>query len=377
MNIFDIKQGCIGCGACVDSCPTNVLTLAQNKDGFYEPILSKEECSDCGKCTRVCPLLNLEKKERSSTFYYGWSNNEQIRQSSSSGGAFSMLAKQMLSTGGVVFGAKYNEDFKSVSMTSTEESSINDLRKSKYCQSKPNGLYKKISKCLKAGKPVMLTGTPCQIAAARRLFGYLDNLLLVDFLCGGVVPETMLNDYATHLEKKYKSKISSMDMRDKSRGWSIPHVKITFNNGKKYLRRYQLDYYYYYYTPLMKNEQCLSCPFTNHSDADITIADFWGYRAANVKKDDRGLSLVCAHTVAGKNAVHSLQEDMTLIPLENKFAAYGFKEKNHSEVTLLRRTAFMEEVRKTSFVQAAKNNHFKGGRLAVIARALLRKGGKK
>ncbi|WP_378950665.1 ferredoxin-type protein NapF [Mesorhizobium sp. ANAO-SY3R2] len=45
-------NSCIGCGACVASCPTGIIVLA---DGVPEIDLAKGECTFCGECSKGCP----------------------------------------------------------------------------------------------------------------------------------------------------------------------------------------------------------------------------------------------------------------------------------------------------------------------------------
>lgn len=375
MNIIEISKKCVGCGACIDACPVNALKLVYNDNGFYEPDIINEACVNCGKCTKCCPAINQESIIRNREFYYGWHNDEKVRKNSSSGGAFSLLAEQILSEGGVVFGAKYAEDFKSVVMASTEECDLDQLRRSKYCQSFSNDMYRKAQDYLNAGKKVMMVGTPCQIAAARKFFKNQENLLLVDFLCGGVTPSTVFAEYTEYLEKKYGSKIKSINMRDKTRGWTKASIRVEFENGKVYSSRYQFDYYYYYYycTPYIKNEACLTCSFTDHNDADITIADFWGYKKANVKKDDKGISLICTYTEKGQAYLNSVKHKMSIYPLDRAYAEYGYRKKSHSQQRLAGRQAFLTEIKNTSFIEASRNNHFKNGKIGVLMKIIARK----
>lgn len=373
MNILDINKKCVGCGACVDACPKDALALQHNIDGFYVPAIINTSCIDCNRCVKVCPVIDTPKRVRSSVYYYGWAKDEEIRANSTSGGAFSVLANSVLGHNGVVFGAKYSDDKKSVLMASTEECNLEDLRKSKYCQSTPCGLYKKIANALKEGRQVMLTGTPCQITAAKKCFGENENLLLVAFICGGVIPDTALKEYIEWIENKYKSKVKYLNIRDKGKGWSVMRIKVGFENGKVYSRHYQLDYYYYYYTPNLKNEQCMTCSFTNHDCVDISIADFWGFRREKLEHDDKGLSLICAHTKKGREALDEIKNEMILFDLEEQQVSYAFQEKAHSEKAFVKRREFLEQVRNSSFIEAAKKNHFRGGMGAVCLRAVIRK----
>ena len=55
------KQYCIGCGACIASCPSpNAIKLVRDEDnesgeGFTYPIIKLGACIRCGFCAEVCP----------------------------------------------------------------------------------------------------------------------------------------------------------------------------------------------------------------------------------------------------------------------------------------------------------------------------------
>ena len=374
MNVLDIEKPCVGCGACVDVCPTSALLLQHNKDGFYEPVIFSDKCVNCSKCVKVCPKGAENALRQDGEYYYGWINDEDIRNKSTSGGAFTALANDFIEKGGVVFGAVYSEDKKAVLMASTLDSTLDALRVSKYCQSYPDNLYGKMHSALKENKRVMLTGTPCQISAARRIFGENENLLLVDFMCGGVTPDTAFSDYVAHMEKKYKSPISYINMRDKTYGWSSPHIKIKFENGREYISRYQLDlYYHYFYSPYFKNTPCTDCSFTNHTDADITVGDFWGFREQKLQNDDKGMSLICVYSEKGRDAFRYAKNQMTVFELEKSQVDYAFKEQKYSAATLKRRADFMAKVRENGFINATKKDDFKFGRIGVCLNKVLKK----
>ncbi|MCK9328356.1 MAG: 4Fe-4S binding protein [Candidatus Cloacimonetes bacterium] len=45
---------CVGCGACVDTCPVNALAMNGDKVKVDE-----STCVDCGACVGVCPVEAL------------------------------------------------------------------------------------------------------------------------------------------------------------------------------------------------------------------------------------------------------------------------------------------------------------------------------
>ncbi|MFA6988601.1 MAG: 4Fe-4S binding protein, partial [Candidatus Gastranaerophilaceae bacterium] len=57
------KENCIGCGACVGTCPFGALEMQDNK------VDATVACTSCGACVDVCPVsaLELEKIESTAT----------------------------------------------------------------------------------------------------------------------------------------------------------------------------------------------------------------------------------------------------------------------------------------------------------------------
>lgn len=374
MNILEIKKHCTGCAGCVDMCPVDALSLQLNDDGFFRPVLDNSKCIDCGKCVKTCPVISNDRIICEDQFFYGWNLDKQIRAASSSGGIFSGLASSFLNSNGLVIGAAYSEDFKDVCMLSTDEVSLESLRVSKYISANPTGMYREIREALKQGRKVMLTGTPCQTAAARRIFGTNPNLLLVDFICGGYPSRIAYNQYVCKLEKKYKSNIKALSFRDKVKGWSETRIGIVFQNGKKYNKNYQYDpYYYYYCTPYLKNEQCLDCIYHDHHESDITISDFWGYRAAKIKNDDLGMSLIAVHTKNGRKFLELAKPNFQLFDLDPALAEYGFLPKHTTETEKKERQAFLLDMKTKSFHYAAHKREFKGGEVGIILRKAYRR----
>ncbi|MBN1389388.1 MAG: 4Fe-4S binding protein [Candidatus Thermoplasmatota archaeon] len=48
------KNTCIGCGACVETCPVQALSMVDGKAD-----VDPETCVDCGACVGVCPVQAL------------------------------------------------------------------------------------------------------------------------------------------------------------------------------------------------------------------------------------------------------------------------------------------------------------------------------
>ena len=125
---------CTNCGACYNICPHNAITVEQ--DGlFYQPVIEEDKCVDCGICKTVCPVEKEHPVPALKGAWWGAHRDNSVVRTSSSGGAFSALAEFVLAQNGVVFGAAFSEDGRSVHMKSTEEVGMEALKRSKYVES--------------------------------------------------------------------------------------------------------------------------------------------------------------------------------------------------------------------------------------------------
>lgn len=372
MNILDFEKKCSGCAACVDSCPFDAISISQDIDGFYTPTVNSEKCVNCQKCVNVCPALDTEVPETKREFFYGWNNDEEIRKISSSGGLFTVFANKVLSEGGVVFGAIYSEDFKRVIITSTENAPLSSMRTSKYVQSNAAGAYRQMESFLNIGRKVLFCAAPCQIAGARKFFGNkYENLILVDFLCGGFPSPSFYSQYITWIENKMRSQITHINFRDKKKGWSKSGIKISFKNGKEYFATPFYDpYYYYYCTHLIRNSSCLGCKFRESRYTDITIADFWGFKKLNTPNDEKGMSLIITYNDKGKCFFDSVKDVLTLHQINEEDGSYGFESNEKNEEELLLREEFLNRVREKGFIEIAKQEYFKNGKFGIVCRKI-------
>ncbi len=56
--LFDEKNQCCGCTACVIVCRRNAIRMVCDDEGFNYPEINKERCVGCNSCIKVCPLKN-------------------------------------------------------------------------------------------------------------------------------------------------------------------------------------------------------------------------------------------------------------------------------------------------------------------------------
>ena len=330
MRIEDLRDTCTGCGACLSACPKQCISFFVDDEGFYFPRIDKSLCVSCGKCERVCHCLSKKGISCEKHSYYGFSLDEQIRQSSTSGGVFASLAREILDNGGNVYGAAYDYDELRLKHTSTDQVSLSQLQKSKYLESCMGNTIAQIQRDLDSGRRVLFCGTPCQVAGVRHAIGEHEHLILCDFICHGVPSAEIFRDYI--LGKLHKGeRLTGLDFRPKDAGWSSKNIRLVIATTTT-TTPFALDPFYkgFMTDNVFLRRSCYDCQYRDTHYSDITIADFWGYQKLDPSlNDEKGLSLIVANTARGKDMVEALK-DFELHEIDNQFSDYAFAQKDYS-----------------------------------------------
>lgn len=239
INILD-KKDCCGCASCVQVCPKQCISMNEDCEGFLYPKVDSAACIDCGLCEKVCPVINQNEPKEPLAVYAAMNSNEKIRLKSSSGGIFTLIAEQILADGGVVFGARFNENWEVIHDYAETVEGLEPFRGSKYVQSLIGDNYKYAKQFLLEGRKVLFSGTPCQIAGLKKfLCKEYENLLTVEMVCHGVPSPKVWRDYLQYRRAQHvvgKNAVSSsidelpvitgISFRDKISGWKKYGFKI-------------------------------------------------------------------------------------------------------------------------------------------------------
>lgn len=237
--------------------------------------------------------------------------DEEIRADSRSGGIFTALSDAFLEEKGVIYGCVLTEDFQAVHVRAEDVQTRNRMRGSKYIQSRMGDTFLRVREDLQAGRKVLFSGTPCQVAGLRGFLGDMnENLLCVDIVCHGVPSPLVWKKYLKWQEKKSGSKIISVDFRNKKDfGWKS-HVETLKTQKGDSINSTVFKTLFYKHSIL--RHCCYECPYKSiRRVGDITIGDYWFIdKAAPELDDNKGVSLVLINNEIGDVAFENVKKTL-------------------------------------------------------------------
>lgn len=329
-------QNCSSCGACANVCARSAISMRLDGEGFYHPVIDADKCVQCGACEKVCPWNNSVENPNVSTAtprtFAAFAKNESIRLESSSGGIFTILAEKIIDEGGVVVGVAQLSSTKFGHIVVDNKADLSKLRGSKYVQADAGLVYREVRSLLKAGKKVLFSGTPCQVAA---LYAVLDkneyaDLVTVDIVCHGTPSVKVFEKYVAEIEKENSAQVLSSRFRDKRVGWRLFSMTSSLNSNSgdcvqvsKTLR--EDKFMRVFLQNICLNSSCVDCKYGKLPRiADITLGDYWNIATVHPEMDDnKGSSVVLLNTDHGKALFDSVVDGMNYSESKVEFAIDG------------------------------------------------------
>lgn len=318
---------CIGCGVCAAVCSRRCISMQEDVEGFLHPVIDESRCVDCGKCRQFCPQLSIrEDANRAPLLVRGGSaRDSDLLKQASSGGIFPLLAKQVLSRGGVVFGAAFTSSLSVAHIRAETWADCQRLFGSKYVQSDLGNVFGQVKEDLLNNRWVLFSGAPCQVAALRSYLSSMDaaRLLCVDFICHGVPSPKLWRDYLAWLKQKYHSPVTGYSFRDKEHGWRAFSFIMWFADGQKLVQKHRENVYsQLFFSNCCLRLSCYDCQYkTLGHIADITLGDFWGvWKKYPSLDDDKGTSIIFVHSLKGANFWSDIAEEVNCQDVDLKFS---------------------------------------------------------
>lgn len=309
-----LGDSCCGCGACAAVCAKGAILMAADEWGFLHPEVDEPACVACGACERVCPALSTCPKDQTKAVYWAKARDAELKERSSSGGMFGLLARETLRSGGIVVGAAFADGCKSVRHVIVDsEAELDSVMRSKYVQSSVSAdVYKGVKSALRAGRKVLFSGTACQVAGMRGYLGKLADSPLffsADVICHGVPSPRLWEQWVGHLEKCEGAEIHEVNFRSKTTTWLSFSVAYTYATEKDGAARQSANKFAddWYMKAFLSNASlrpsCFECPSKRACGSDVTLGDFWGFPNIHPEVDyEKGVSAAICNTAKGAAA---------------------------------------------------------------------------
>ena len=315
---------CTGCGSCIEACPQLAVVTVRDKYKFIYPSVNAEQCISCGKCVDACPLHHSDSPPPLSPdvrYYAAKALDKALLRDSHAGGIFPLLARAVLSRGGVVYGCAFDEVRHPRHIRVEQPDDIAKLQGLKPVQSDTSGIFRRVRCDLEAGRTVLFSGTPCQCDGLRRFLGAdgdVSRLILVDMLCGGVTSEGIFHRYVRWLEEKIGGSVRSLRFENKPAFGHSPGLRIIFRRGKfRYLLSVPAAWdmlYAMYRKGCISRRACGDCRYAVPARVgDITLGRFERIRRAHPDFPyDNGVSLVITSTPKGAGLLAQIAPQLML-----------------------------------------------------------------
>lgn len=310
------QDKCTGCGMCTNICKQNAINMTLDERGFKYPKINEELCVSCGICIKKCPSNSIKEPIINvKTVYAAWNKDKKVRQNSTSGGIFDLIARSILYQGGYVAGVRWTSEFDVCHDLISEVEKLYLFRGSKYLQSDTVEIYCKIKEKLDNGKKVLFSGTPCQNKALRSFLNKeYDYLYQIDLVCHGVPSRKVFRKYLDEICVENCSEVKKIRFRHKKPYWNYSNVTIDFTNGKRYsVPTVDDSFFTLFNTGFTLRESCRHCAYTNlERHSDITLGDFWGFLPSNFKMRnyEKGISCILINSQKGEELYAMLKNDI-------------------------------------------------------------------
>ena len=345
IKIVDNRK-CCGCTACASICPVNCIEMVEDEEGFLYPKADEEKCIGCGACDRVCPVLNYKKRITfDETACLVQNKDEKVLKESTSGGAFTEIAKYVIKRGGLVYGVEMSDALVVRHTAVDNEADLNKFRNSKYVQSYLGDTFKDVKDQLGSGRFVCFSGTPCQAEGLLQFLGKRpENLILVDISCRAVPSPGVWKRYADYMRESH-GEIQSVRFRDKGLGYQYSTMYIKTRDGDEREGIESAPWLRMFFSGMITRPSCSECKFRSpYRKTDLTIWDCYPtYRMAPEFDENLGTTRILVHTEKGREVFHEIRDSFRIHSISFEDVTEGVYEMQLFHTGNPRRKEFFED----------------------------------
>lgn len=379
------RLDCTGCGICKYVCPRNAIEMREDAEGFVYPEIS-DSCVACGLCVKRCPS-NYETPRNEAEFYMGWHRDPVVLKASSSGGAFTAIAKYALDRGGIVYGVAKENDGRLRHCAVEHVENLDSIRRSKYYQSDASGVYADVENAILQGRQVVFSGTACQIAALKSALNHRehDNLITIDVLCHGVTSRKTIEGFIASKRAEFDQDVIDYEFRvkDDVLGWyggNGTRVSLLLADGTTHIAEKDEDTFFMgFNSNFFLRESCYRCKYCcTDRISDFTLADYWGCKYPEVAEEQLrlGVSLILASTKKACDVLQKIDKDLIYYPINPANAVAHNMALVKPQARPLIRSSFFWWMHRVGYDRLVKWLTFwlwlRGGTMSRLRRLLLR-----
>ena len=341
---------CIGCGTCVQACPSQALTMNWNNHGFLVATSNNNRCDAGGTCIKVCPFnpdpgpdyknedglaqifltdapQQHHKIGRYHNIYAGYS--KKFRETSSSGGIATFVYEKLLDKGLInhvvtIGDSELDNTHYQYNIISGKE----DLFRISKTRYHPVTLANVLEKIKQLEGKVAISGVGCFIKAIR-LAQDKDPILkekiafLVGIICGGV-KSIFFTDYLASKAGAKQNAFSNPEYRVKDPTSTAMDYGFSCTDNRSNTTKLikMLEVGDMWGTGLFKANACDFCDDVTTELADISLGDAW---LKPYNQDGNGHNVIVSRSAIAdqilREGVENGELELESLPLEQFLAS--------------------------------------------------------
>lgn len=318
---------CCSCGICEGVCPSNAVSMKENTEGFYNPLIDIEKCTNCGLCYEVCPgdkirdkqiYTSLNQKEPKDYLignvkecFNAKIKDSLLREKCTSGGMVTGIIKYLLDTEqyDVAFCVdtfNYSDQVKTIPKIKGDD--LSKTMQSRYVTVSHSNLVKYMLN--NREKKVIIVAVGCVMAGIRYLIEKF-KLNADNYLCLGLFCACSYSYRTWDYFKLYnpREELKSLQFRNKNgKRYAYGMINATYDSKEKIMHTIHRAYI----KSDFSMERCLYCTDLLNVYSDICFGD------NNTKSKDGDSCTVIVRSDLGESIIERYQGD-GLFTRENIF----------------------------------------------------------